>query len=219
MRSCACSARATSACSPSTCRRSASRPRALGAVPLLGDATEQEVLERAHVERARALVAAADSDAVNTFIVLTARALHPDMAIIARAASEGSDKRLEAAGADRVISPYQIAGRRMAVAAVQPLVLDFIDTLSRTEQQMGLTRMLAELEVDGADGHLAGRSVVDLFRDSDVRLIAIVHDAGELTIAPAGDAVFREGDRLMLYGSEEAIDALAPEGAPARMSE
>ena len=68
--------------------------RSLGAVPLLGDATEQEMLERAHVERAHALVAAADSDAVNTFIVLTARALHPDMTIIARAASEGADRRL-----------------------------------------------------------------------------------------------------------------------------
>ena len=84
---------------------------------------------------------------------------------------------------------------------------------------MGLTLMLAELEVDGRGGNLAGRTVADLFRDSDVRLIAIVHDDGELTISPSGSAVLREGDRLMLYGSEDAIDALAPDGAPARLTD
>ena len=174
--------------------------RSLGAVPLLGDATDEEVLLRAHIERARVLVAAAGSDAVNTFIVLTARALHPDLLIIARAASEGAERRLEAAGANRVISPHQIAGRRMAVAAVQPLVLDFIDTLAITEQQSGLTRLLAELEISGEAREIDGRTVAEVFGESDVRLIAIVHADGELTMAPAGPTVLRSGDRLMLYG-------------------
>ncbi len=190
--------------------------RSLGAVPLLGDATDQEVLARAHVERARALVAAADSDAVNTFIVLTARAMNPDMVIIARAASEGADQRLEAAGADRVISPAQIAGRRMAVATVQPLLLDFIDTLAATEERSGVTRMLAEREVsDGAEG-LAGKTVAEAFQDSEARLVASVHADGDLTMAPGGPTVLRAGDRLMLYGSEQVIEDLAASGAAPR---
>ncbi|MDA1062170.1 MAG: potassium channel protein [Chloroflexi bacterium] len=180
-----------------------------GALALLGDATDEAVLRHGHVDRARTLVAAADSDAVNTFIVLSARAMHPDLRIIARAASEGSDRRLESAGADRVISPYQIAGRRMAVAAVQPLMLDFIDTLTTNGERTGLSTLLAEIEVSGADHGLAGATVEALFRGSEVRLVAIVHAGGELTIAPPGPTVLRDGDRLMLYGAENAIEALA----------
>ena len=183
--------------------------REQGAVALLGDATDEEVLRQAHVDRARTLVAAADNDAVNTFIVLSARATHADLRIIARAASEGSDRRLESAGADRVISPYRIAGRRMAVAAVQPLMLDFIDTLSASGDQAGLSTLLAEIEVSGAEHGLAGATVEELFRGSEVRLLAIVHADGELTIAPPGAAVLRDGDRLMLYGAESAIEAIA----------
>jgi voltage-gated potassium channel len=177
-----------------------------GAITLLGDATDEEVLRSAHVARARTLIAAADNDAINTFIVLTARAMHPDLRIIARAATEGSDRRLQSAGADRTVSPYQIAGRRMAVAAVQPLMLDFIDMLTDGHDgHDGLARLLAELEVGGADHGLAGATVEELFRGSEVRLIAIVHADGELTVAPPGPTVLREGDRLMLYGAESQM--------------
>ena len=154
-------------------------------------------------------MAAADNDAVNTFIVLSARAMHPDLRIIARAASEGSDRRLESAGADRVVSPYRIAGRRMAVAAVQPLMLDFIDTLTTSGEQTGLSTLLAEIAVSGADHGLAGQTVEELFRGSEVRLVAIVHADAELMIAPPGGVVLREGDRLMVYGAEDAIEAIA----------
>lgn len=183
--------------------------RAQGAVALVGDATDEEVLLNAHVERARTLIAAAETDAVNTFIVLTARALHPDLRIVARAASEGAHRRLEAAGADRVVSPYQIAGRRMAVAAVQPLMLDFMDMLAAGGELSGSSLLLAELEVSSDGDGLAGATVEELFRTTEVRLIAIVHASGELTIAPTGRTTLREGDRMMLYGAEDDIAAIA----------
>lgn len=73
-----------------------------------------------NLDRARALVAAVHSDAENTFIVLTARALNPGLSITARAISDAAVPRLAAAGADHVISPYRIAGERMAEAALEP---------------------------------------------------------------------------------------------------
>lgn len=95
-----------------------SAARELGYLTVLGDATEEHVLREAGVERARVLIAASDSDAGNTFVALTARALNPGLTIIARAASESGAKRMLAAGANDVVSPYQIAGHRMALAAV-----------------------------------------------------------------------------------------------------
>ena len=91
--------------------------RAAGAAILSGDATEQEVLERANVARARALVAALDNDAGNAFVVLTARSLQPALRIVARAASDAAARRLETAGADLVVSPYRIAAESMAFGA------------------------------------------------------------------------------------------------------
>ncbi len=87
-------------------------------------------LKEAGVERARVLLAASDSDAGNTFIVLAAKALNPRLFIVARAAYPESEPRILRAGADRVFSPYNIAGKQMALAAIQPMVDEFIDTLA-----------------------------------------------------------------------------------------
>ena len=180
--------------------------RSLGAIPLLGDATEQAVLESAHAERARALVAAADSDAVNTYIVLTARIINPGVEIVARAASDEAVSRLVAAGASRVFSPYQIAGRHMAIAATDPHVIEFIDTLHGPAQQ-GPRRLVAEISIRHGDAE--GRSLADVFRNSDVQLIATVQADGELLFSPPEDTVLARGDRLMVYGDESAIRRFA----------
>ena len=186
--------------------RGASRLRSLGAIPLLGDATEQAVLERAHAERARALVAAADSDAVNTYIVLTARIINPGVEIVARAAATRRDTASSEAGASRVFSPYQIAGRHMAIAATDPHVIEFIDTLHGPAQQ-GPRRLVAEISIR----HVAeeGRSLADLFSDGDVQLIATVQADGELIFSPPEGTVPASGDRLMVYGEESAIRRFA----------
>ena len=167
--------------------------QSLGAVPLLGHATEQEVLKRAQVERARALVAAADTDAVN-----------PDIPIVARAASDEAVSRLNAAGANRVISPYQIAGRRMAVAATDPEVLDFIDTPGRVGAHE-THRLVAQIGI----GEGAGRSIGDLFSNADVQLIATVQADGDVTFSPPVDTMVAEVDRLVVYGDESAIHRFA----------
>ncbi len=98
---------------------------------LEGDATRDEVLKEAGVERARGLVATLGSDADNTYITLSGRALNPEMFIESRASSEQAETKLKNAGADRVVAPYRIGARRMAMLAMRPKVVDFIDTIIR----------------------------------------------------------------------------------------
>ncbi|HLB24163.1 MAG TPA: potassium channel family protein, partial [Dehalococcoidia bacterium] len=120
-------------------------PHAVEAGYLLveGDATSDEMLEQAGVRRAKVLLAASDSDSGNTYITLTAKALNPDIFVVARAGKRGSESRAVRAGADRVISPYVLSGRRMALSAIQPNMVDFIETLAiRNADQI-----LAEIEV------------------------------------------------------------------------
>src|SRR5215207_971157 len=101
---------------------------------LRGEASDDDVLEEAGVRRARGLVAAVNSDADNVFVVLSARKLNSKLHIVARASSDESAAKLEIAGADRTLSPYAVGGRRLASLATQPLVVDFLDIVTRGEK-------------------------------------------------------------------------------------
>lgn len=186
------------------------------AVVVHGDATEEVVLQSAGVERARALIAAADSDVENTYIVLTARALNPSLFIVARAGSDSAERRLVSAGADRVISPYRIGGRRMALSAVQPMLMEFMDTLARGGAGDG--HILAEIVVEEEAEGLAGRTIQEVFsRESGVQVMAVERTGAGLQVGPRGDTAIASGDRLMVYGDSAAISRLrAPGGIPAR---
>jgi voltage-gated potassium channel len=179
---------------------------AVGSAVLLGDATEEPTLRAAHIERARSLVASSDSDVGNVYIVLTARALNPGLFIVARAGSETAEQRMTAAGADRAISPYQIAGRRMALSVVQPLMLDFVDVLAgrRTPDE----KIMAELVLD-ADSQFAGQTVAQAFDPTlGLSLLGVIHESGGISVGPTGSEVLREGDRLMVYGTPQSLEGL-----------
>src|SRR5262245_45323469 len=103
------------------------------ALPLHGDATSDEVLKHAGVERARALVTVLASDADNLFITMSARLLNEKLFIVARAEAEPAERKLLRAGASRVVSPYVIGGFRVAQAVLRPAVVDFIELATRTE--------------------------------------------------------------------------------------
>lgn len=182
--------------------------RAAGHAALQGDATEEAVLRSARVESARALIAAADSDAGNAFIALTGRALNASLLIIARAGSASGEQRLRTAGADRVISPTQIAGRRMALAAVQPLMVDFLDSLSR--QGATADHLLAEFIIEGDAASLAGRALSDAFEGMhSCRVLGVERASGQLVVAPGGTTILEPGDRLMIYGEARELERLA----------
>ncbi|MGE0135385.1 MAG: TrkA family potassium uptake protein [Dehalococcoidia bacterium] len=180
---------------------------AAGALAVVGDATEDEVLRSARVDRARVLIAAADSDTENTFVTLAARAMNPGLTIIARAGSASAEARLRTAGANRIVSPYRIAGRRIALAAVEPQLVDFSLGVADSVEA---AKTLAEVAIGDADAALTGLVVGDLMTGlRATRVLGLERLDGELTVAPPADMRLCGGDRLMLYGDQEEIEELA----------
>jgi voltage-gated potassium channel len=183
------------------------RGQAAGYPLVDGDATSDEVLKEAGIARARGLLAASDSDAGNTFIVLTAKALRPDLRVISRAARTESEPRMARAGADRTVSPYAMAGRRMALAVLQPLVVEFIDTLAtgRHEEQI-----LAEIEIS-AESNLGGRTIEDVMESCRGAVVLGVQRAtGAIQVGPRGSTSLEVGDRLIVLGDETELEAIRP---------
>lgn len=174
---------------------------------LVGDATTDAVLKEAGVDRARCLLAASDSDSGNTFIVLTAKALNPGLFVVSRAAQPESEPRMQRAGANRVFSPYLIAGRQMAISALQPVVVEFIDTLATGQKG---DRVLAEIEVSDGSG-LAGQTIHDILHACrTVVVLGVQRAQGELDVGPTGSTVVHPGDRVIVMGQEEELERIRP---------
>jgi voltage-gated potassium channel len=171
---------------------------------LIADPSEESVLEEAGVGRARALLCAVDSDVVNVYITLSARALYPGLFIIARAARPESVDKLRRAGADRVISPYAVSGVRMAAMALQPAVLEFVDMVSVDPD------LRIEEVVVGPGSSLSGRSVREVCAPYDgVMVLAVRNPAGDLLIPPRAETVLSEGDLIIVVGPSAALGELA----------
>jgi voltage-gated potassium channel len=181
-----------------------------GYLLLVGDATSDASLKEAGVESARVLLAASDSDAGNTFIVLTAKALNPRLFVVARAAHPESEPRMMRAGADRVFSPYNIAGKQMALTALHPMVVEFIDTLASRRDG---APVLAEFDVSEASG-LAGRTIHEVLHEfPSVVVLGLENASGELQVGPPVDTVLRMGDRVILVGQEKELESIGPVSA------
>jgi len=175
-------------------------------IPLVGDATADDVLRRAGVERARALVTAAASDADNLFITMSARLINERLVIVARAEGEGAEVKLRRAGASRVVSPYTIGGHRVAQAVLRPNAMDFIELATRT----GHSELQIE-EVEVAPGSaLVGRSI----KASPVRselgiiIVAIKKPGAKMAFNPSPDTELEAGDVLITLGHRQQLDRL-----------
>jgi len=172
-----------------------------------GDATSDAALTEAGIQRARCLLAASDSDSGNTYIVLTAKALNPRLFVVARVGQPASTTPMLRAGADRVISPYSIGGRRMALSALQPLVVDFIDTLVKGRHG---EQILAELEASEESG-LAGMTIEGCFQACPTATTLALQKAnGAIHVGPRGTTVVELGDRLIVLGDEADLECLRP---------
>jgi voltage-gated potassium channel len=172
---------------------------------VVGDAASEEVLKRAGIERASCLVSAVDADERAVYITLAARALNEKLYIVARAGQPESIRRLELAGADRVISPYRMAGHRMAELATQPALVDVLDSL-QGESGFGVE----ELVIAPGAG-LVGRTLQEagLLAADAARLLALRRDDGTLHVSPDGAMRLEAGDLLVVLGSSEQLLATA----------
>ena len=170
---------------------------AVGVRFLEGPPSDDELLRAAGIERARGLLACMDSDAENIFATLTARELRADIAIIARASVEDSDKKLKRAGADRVISPYKASGTEMARLALHPQVTG--------TQQVAAQYRMEEIEVSaGCSG--AGRTVGDV--RGAAFIVGVRHADGSFLPMPAADTRLGPGDVVMALGTPNTLDRL-----------
>ena len=176
-------------------------------IPLVGDATEDEVLRRAGVQRARVFVTAAASDAENLYITMSARLLNEKLHIVARAEDEEAENKLLRAGANRVISPYLIGGHRMAQAVLRPNVVDFIELATRHDY----LELQLEESVVQPGSVLAGRKLKDsqLRRDLGVIIVAIRRQEGPMLFNPDPEAELFAGDLLITLGHRDKLRALA----------
>lgn len=174
---------------------------------LIGDATRDEVLRRAGIERARVVVAALDTDASSLFVTLTARALNPSLIIIARSRVDDTEQKLLRAGADRVVNPQRIGGNRIAAFALQPHVTDFLDVAMHDED----VEFRLEQVVVHEGSPLAGSSVRQTrLHEGDAALLLALrqHEGGVFRTNPSPDAVVRPGDVVIAIGTADQINRL-----------
>lgn len=175
-------------------------------IALVGDATADDVLRRAGVDRARALVSAAASDADNLYVTMSARFLSERLFIVARAESEGAEKKLRRAGANRVVAPYMIGGHRVAQAVLRPNAMDFIDIATQSQH--------LELQIEEAEVRSGSPLVGQSLKASPVRselgiiVVAVKKADGKMVYNPTPEAVFETGDVLIVLGPRQQLDRL-----------
>jgi voltage-gated potassium channel len=171
---------------------------------LLGDATHDEVLLRAGILKARALITTLPLDADNVFIVLSAKALNPKLTIISRASNDNSDKKLKTAGADNVIMPDKIGGAHMASLVLKPDVMEFLDYITG---QGGDNIKLEEITFDNLSQNYKNKSIRDLEirNKSGANIVGFKTADGEYVINPSADTVMIHDAKLFVLGTSDQI--------------
>jgi voltage-gated potassium channel len=170
-----------------------------------GDATREEVLLEAGIERAKGLVSVVSTDADNVYVVLTARSLNPNLFIVARAEEFGSEQKMLRAGADKVESPYQMGGQKMAQTIMRPTVVTFMELAMKD----GVEWTMEEIVV-GQDSPLQGVPLADsgIRQKLNLILVAIKRADGEMLFNPSHETPILAGDTLIALGLRKNLDAL-----------
>jgi voltage-gated potassium channel len=172
-----------------------------------GDATDEEVLKRSHLENARAMITTLPQDADNLFVVLSARELNPDIKIISRASADNSDVKLKRAGATNVIMSDKIGGQRMAKLVAQPDVVEFLELiLLQSEDNV----VLDEISCDRLTSSFAGKSIreLDIRNTSGANIIGLKREDNTYMINPVPDTSLKSSDKLFALGTRSQINTL-----------
>lgn len=171
---------------------------------LHGDATQEDTLIEAGIKNAGGIVCVLQSDPDNVYITLTARVMNPSIMIIARASDKKAEKRILQAGATKVISPYEIGARRMALAILKPTVTDFLDLAMHSPE---LDLNIEQVEISPSS-KLDGVSMIDanLRQKTGVTVLAIHKVAQQLIISPQPEHVLTAGDVLVVMGTEQNLN-------------
>lgn len=175
---------------------------------LEGDATQEDTLSQAGIDRARAVVACVHDDADNVLVSLTAKGLNADALVIARIRRDENEAKVRRAGADRVIAPAAIGGRRIATLVTRPAVVDFLDVVTHSSEG---DLVLEEVAVVPG-GPLDGRSLrlLRMPERHGVTVLAVRSPGQSTNTRPEPDTKLRGGDVLVVIGSRHALNELRP---------
>lgn len=173
-----------------------------------GDASEDKVLLEAGIKKAKALFAALDTESENVYITLSAKAINPDIFIVARAKMYETISKLERAGADRVVSPQIIGGRRMAALAKHPAVVEFLDT-AQSPENIEIT--LAEVRVE-SNCKIDGLTIKDANEKYKfgALIVSVIEEGSTVLIKKASaNTVIKAGQKLIVVGTTDQIEKLS----------
>src|SRR6266849_10281816 len=167
-----------------------------GALGVEADASREEVLKRVGIDRARGLIAAVGTDAENVYAVLSARLMRPDLFIVGRAETEDATRKLKRAGANRVISPYQIGAVQIAQTALRPAVVDFVELATSSDN---LELAMEEITIT-PQSTFANRSILDasLRQRYGVIVVGIQREDRRMAFNPEPETPIRPGDKLVV---------------------
>lgn len=169
---------------------------------IAGDATNDDMLLQAGIERAKSLASVLPTDADNVYVVLSARMLNSKIQIIARASDEKAVQKLERAGASRVISPVSTGAVKMARFMLNPSIEDFLEIADNRGNDLEL----ADVQI-GEDSPYVGKQLMETdLRGRGVMVIGIRRANGERLMPPPGSAVLHAGDCLFAFGSSQAVN-------------
>jgi voltage-gated potassium channel len=177
-----------------------------GILYLEGDATNEETLLEAGIESAKGLVSVVSLDAENLYICLTARGLNPRLYILTRAEDEVSEKKLLRAGANNVILPYMVGGRRMVQAIIRPTMSDFLESAIHDES----TELNIEEVTVGAQSSLMGLTLIEsgIRQNMDIIVIGIKQKDGTMIFNPSSQTKIESGDTLIAMGRNRDLETL-----------
>ena len=186
-----------------------------GALSVEADASREEVLKRVGIERARGLVAVVGTDAENVYTVLSARVMRPDLFIISRAETDDATQKLRRAGADRVISPYQIGGMQIAQTALRPAVVDFVALATSADN---LELAMEEITIV-QKSPFSNLSIVDanLRQRYGVIVIGIQRHDRRMEFNPEPDTRIEPGDKLVVLGRPDSLKRLEADAAEVKV--
>lgn len=178
--------------------------RESGWLYIVGDATQDEVLQRAGIEHARALTTVLPTDADNLYVVLSARLLSADLQIVARAGDDRATQKMMQAGATRVINPLSSGAIRMARFMLSPSIENFVEVA----ESEGVDWEIADVHVP-ADSPMVDQKLKDtLIREAGIMLLGVRRDSGEKFFPPPGELLINAGDNLFAFGSSENLGRL-----------
>jgi voltage-gated potassium channel len=179
-----------------------------GMLVVEADATREDVLKQAGIDRARGLIAALGTDAENVYTVLSARVLNPQLFIVGRAEGEDSVIKLERAGASRVISPYQIGAMQMAQTALRPTVVDFVALATNAEN---FELSMEEITI-GSTSPLANQSIINAnLRQRFGVVVVAIQRTDRMEFNPEPESMMHAGDKLVVLGRPESLKSLEKE--------